>query len=163
MDRTTQITHARLAIEEIMFTYAEGIDRGDMETMAQLFAQGAIVLPDGGEIRGYQEVLDSYTGMVMFYDDDENLVPYKRNQCSPRTRHVTTNLVFSFDDDVSRADVKSYFTVYQTMAGKNEVIAGGRYVDVFERAQDDWHLATRIIHFDNMGDMSRHNTAFEAS
>lgn len=163
MDRISQIAQARQAIEEIMFTYAEGIDQGDIETMAQLFAQGAIVLPDGGEIKGYQEVFDAYTGMVMFYDENENLVPYKRNECTPRTRHVVTNLIFDFDDDVTCADVRSYFSVYQTLDGKNEVIAGGRYVDRFERTKQSWHLATRIIHFDNMGDMSRHNTAFEDS
>lgn len=161
MDRINQMMLARHVIEEIMFTYAEGIDLGDMETMAQLFAQGAIVLPDGNEIRGYQEVLDAYTGMVMFYDDDENLVPYQRNACTPRTRHVVTNLIFDFNNAVTVADVRSYFTVYQTLAGKNEVVAGGRYVDRFEKTIQGWHLATRSILFENMGDMSRHNTQFE--
>jgi 3-phenylpropionate/cinnamic acid dioxygenase small subunit len=161
MDRINQITQARHVIEQIMFTYAEGIDTGDIETVAQLFAQGAIVLPDGSEIKGYQEVYDQYTGMVMFYDDNEQLVPYKRHECSPRTRHVVTNLMFEFNNDVTVADVKSYFMVYQTMEGKNQVIAGGRYVDRFERTIHGWHLVTRTIHFDNMGDMSRHNTAFE--
>ena len=162
MDRSSQIAVARSVIEEIMFTYAEGIDLGDMESMAMLFMQGAIVLPDGSEIRGYQEVLDSYTGMVMFYDDEENIVPYKRHACSPRTRHVVTNLIFKFNNAVTVADVRSYFMVYQTLGGKNEVIAGGRYVDRFEKAINGWHIATRQILFENMGDMSRHNTAFEA-
>jgi len=161
MDRTTKIAQSRAAIEEIMFAYAEGIDSGDIESVAQLFLQGAIVLPDGSEIRGYQQILEQYTAMVMFYDDQEQLVPYKRNACSPRTRHVVTNIVFKFDNDVKAADVKSYFTVYQTLAKQNQVIAGGRYVDRFERTIHGWHIATRTIHFDNIGDMSRHNTAFE--
>lgn len=160
MDRTTRMAQARGVIEGIMFTYAEGIDMGDIERVAELFMQGAIVLPDGSEIRGYQEVFDSYTGMVMFYDENEKLVPYKRNQCSPRTRHVVTNLIFDFDNAVTAADVRSYFTVYQTLGGKNEIIAGGRYVDHFEKAIHGWYLVTRTIHFENMGDMSRHNTAF---
>lgn len=161
MDRTTQMALARFVIEEIMFKYAEGIDLGDMESMAELFVQGAIVLPDGNEIRGYQEVFDSYAGMVMFYDDDENLVPYKRNECTPRTRHLVTNLIFEFNNRVTVADVRSYFTVYQTLGGRSEIIAGGRYIDRFERTIHGWHIATRAIHFENMGDMSRHNTAFE--
>ena len=161
MDRTNEIVQARYAIEEIMFGYAEGIDTGDIESVGELFAQGAIVLPDGSRISGYQEVFDAYAGMVMFYDDDENIVPYQRNECSPRTRHVVTNLVFEFDSEVSGADVKSYFTVYQTLGGENHLVAGGRYVDRFERSSQGWHIATRTIHFENMGDMSRHNTAFE--
>ena len=161
MDRINLMTVARSVIEEIMFTYAEGIDLGDIETVAELFTEGAIVLPDGNEIRGYQEVFDTYAGMVMFYDDDENIVPYQRNACSPRTRHVVTNLIFEFDNAVVVANVRSYFMVYQTLDGKNQVIAGGRYVDRFEKTIQGWHIATRAIHFDNMGDMSRHNTAFE--
>jgi len=161
MDRATQMSLARGVIEEILFTYAEGIDMGDIERVAALFNQGAIVLPDGNEIRGYQEVFDTYAGMVMFYDDEENLVPYQRNACTPRTRHVVTNLIFDFDNAVAVANVRSYFMVYQTLGGQNQVIAGGRYVDRFEKAISGWHLATRTIHFDNMGDMSRHNTAFE--
>ena len=66
MDRINLMTIARSVIEEIMFTYAEGIDLGDIETVAELFTEGAIVLPDGNEIRGYQEVFDTYAGMVMF-------------------------------------------------------------------------------------------------
>lgn len=162
MDRTTKIAQSRAAIEEIMFAYAEGIDCGDIESVAQLFAQGAIVLPDGSEIRGYQQVFDAYTGMVMFYDDEENLVPYTRHACTPRTRHVVTNIVFAFDNDVRAADVKSYFSVYQTLDKNNQVIAGGRYVDRFERSIHGWHFLTRTIYFENMGDMSRHNSAFEA-
>ena len=161
MERAIQMALARTVIENIMFSYAEGIDQGDIETVAQLFMQGAIVLPDGNEIRGYQEVLDAYTGMVMFYDADEKLVPYQRNACTPRTRHVVTNVIFEFDNAVTSVDVRSYFTVYQTLDGKNEVIAGGRYVDEFVKAIQGWYLAKRTIHFDNMGDMSRHNTAFE--
>ena len=163
MERAIQIALARSVIEEIMFTYAEGIDQGDIETVAQLFMQGAIVLPDGNEIRGYQEVFDSYTGMIMFYDEQERLVPYQRNACSPRTRHVVTNLIFEFDNAVASAHVRSYFTVYQTLGGKNEVIAGGRYVDHFVKAIHGWYLVERKIHFENMGDMSRHNTAFEGA
>jgi hypothetical protein len=163
MERTSLLVEARLAIEKIMFTYAEGIDLGDIETVAELFANGAIVLPDGTEVRGQSAVFDSYADMVMFYDDDENIVPYQRNACSPRTRHVVTNLIYDFDDAVTLANVRSYFTVYQTLGGTNQVIAGGRYADRFENSGKGWFIATRTIHFDNMGDMSRHNIAFESN
>ena len=42
MDRINLMIVARSVIEEIMFTYAEGIDLGDIETVAELFAEGPV-------------------------------------------------------------------------------------------------------------------------
>ena len=156
MDRTVQLAQARFVIEEIMFRYAELLDAGDLEGLSALFARGAIKPAIGEPVKGAEEVLKLYSTAVKFYDADEKLVPYLRGQCTPRTRHVTTNLIFEFDNAVMAATVRSVFTVYQTLAGRNEIVAGGRYVDRFVRTLQGWHLDERQIIIENAGDMSGH-------
>ncbi len=156
MDRALNIAQARFAIEGIIFRYAEALDGGDLETLAELFAAGAVKPAVGKPAKGAQEVLDLYAKVVKFYDAEENPVPYQRGQCTPRTRHLTTNLIFEFDNAVTEAEVRSYFTVQQNLGGRNELIAGGRYVDQFRRTISGWHLAERQILLDSPGDLSRH-------
>jgi len=156
MERTLQIAQARFVIEGIIFRYAELLDAGDLEGLAALFARGAIRPAVGEPVRGADEVLSLHTRLVKFYDDDENLVPYQRGQCTPRTRHLTTNLIFEFDNAVMEASVRSLFTVYQTLGGRSEILGGGRYVDRFLRTLQGWHLDEREIIIEHSGDMSRH-------
>ena len=156
MDRTVQLAQARFVIEEIMFRYAELLDAGDLEGLSALFARGAIKPAVGEPVKGAEAVFGLYASVVKFYDAEENLVPYERGQCTPRTRHVTTNLIFEFDNAVKQATVRSVFTVYQTLVGRSEIVAGGRYVDKFVRTLQGWHLDEREIIIENAGDMSRH-------
>ena len=156
MDRTQNVAQARFAIEDIIFRYAEALDEGDLETVSQLFANGAIKPAVGEPAEGAQEVFKLYSSIVKFYDEGEHEVPYRRRECTPRTRHVTTNLIFAFDSTVTEAQVRSYFTVYQNLGGRNELIVGGRYVDKFKRTISGWHLVERQIHIENAGDLSRH-------
>jgi 3-phenylpropionate/cinnamic acid dioxygenase small subunit len=116
-------------------------------------------MPDGNTLTGAEEICDHYRNLIIFYDSDGNVVPYQRGECTPRTRHVITNLVFDFDNAVKAADVRSYFTAYQTIGDRNEIIAGGRYVDHFELDLQGWHIVEREIFLDNQGDMSQHLTA----
>ena len=156
MDRSQNVAQARFAIEGIVFRYAEALDGGDLEALAELFAAGVVKSAVGEPAKGAQEVFDLYAKVVKFYDADENPVPYQRRQCTPRTRHVTTNLIFEFDNAVTQAEVRSVFTVYQNLGGRNELVAGGRYVDQFRRTMAGWHLAERQILLDGPGDLSRH-------
>ena len=156
MDRSVAVAQARFAIEGIIFRYAEALDGGDLEALAELFAAGAIKPAVGQPARGAEAVLALYAEVVKFYDADENPVPYKRRQCTPRTRHLTGNLIFEFDNPVIEAQVRSCFTVCQSLGGRIDIIAGGRYVDQFRHTIAGWHLAERQILIDHSGDLSRH-------
>ena len=156
MDRTLKITQARFAIEDALFRYAEAIDTGDIETVGTLFAHGAVVLPNGDKVEGYQAVFELYRDIIIFYDDAEQPTPYVRGACSPRTRHVTSNVIYEFDNEVTSAEVRSYFSVYQTLGQQNTIIAGGRYVDRFDKDIGGWHISERRIYNENFGDMSGH-------
>jgi len=156
MERFQQTSLARQVIEEIMYRYAYCIDTADIETLGNIFAAGALISQDGTETRGPKAITELFSEAIIFYDADGNKVPYVRKQCSPLTRHVTTNVITEFDNQIAVADVKSYFTVYQTIDGANPIIAGGRYEDRFERDPYGWHLIERRILIDNLGDMSHH-------
>lgn len=156
MERTVKISQGRHAIEDIIYGYAEGIDTGNLETVAPLFAHGVMVMPDGSELNGPEEVLRTFSDVIIFYDDEENVVPYQRGACSPRTKHVVTNSIFEFDNAVRNADVRSYFTVYQSLGGANEIIVGGRYIDQYELMIQGWVLVRREVYLENVGDLSRH-------
>lgn len=156
MERTISEAVGRLSIERVLFGYAEAIDTGDIESVSELFAKGVIVMPDGKTLEGSDEVFEHYAGIIRFFDADGNEVDYARGECSPRTRHVTTNVTYRFNNAVNQAEVKSYFTVYQTLDGQNVIVAGGRYVDDFHLDLTGWHVRERRIFLDNPGDITRH-------
>jgi 3-phenylpropionate/cinnamic acid dioxygenase small subunit len=136
---------ARAAIEALIFTYAERLDAGDLAGVAALFAAATYRGAQGGEYRGAAAVEAVLTSRVMLYDG------------IPRTRHVTTNLVVTFDAAETAASARSYFTVFQAADGLPlQPIVAGRYHDRFALSADGWRFADRLIHVDLIGDLSRH-------
>ena len=145
---------ARLEIESIMFHYTSSIDSGDLESTAKIFTKGAIHSP-GNILQGYSEVFDTYESAIIFYDDEDNEVEYNRLKCSPKTKHLNTNIQYSFNADITSANVSSYFTVYQTIKSKSQIVVGGRYEDEF-LLEGNWYLKLRKIYIENLGDMTFH-------
>ena len=156
MERTLKIVLARHAIEAIVFGYAEAVDSGELERLVKLLAGCELVMPDGRTLEGGRTIADHYAGILQFFDQAGNAVTYGSSPCSPLTKHVTTNLQFDFDNAVSSADVRSYFTVYQGGPAGNAIVAGGRYLDRFEETLHGWQITRRVIHVDHTGDMRHH-------
>lgn len=156
MERTLETVLARHAIEAIVFGYAEAVDSGEFERLVTLLARCEVIMPDGGSLAGGRAVAEHYARIVQLYDRDGKVVEYGSGHCTPLTKHVTSNLQFDFDNAVSRAGVRSYFTVYQGGPAGNAIVAGGRYVDRFERNLHGWQIVRREIHVDHQGDMRHH-------
>ena len=154
MERTIKVAQARFCIEEIMFQYAEAIDDGQLEMLGPLFARAEIINADGQTIFG-EDIVDHYRDRVIMYDKDGNEAAYEAGLTTPRPRHVNTNILYQFNNPVNRADVRSCFTAYQTIDRQNEIVAGGRYEDVFEKDLQGWHIVSRKIMLDHWGDTSR--------
>ena len=75
---------------------------------------------------------------------------------TPRTKHLTTNLVVEVDDTRELATCRSYFTVFQqTDEVPLQPIVAGRYRDEFRRTVD-WHFTRRHMIVDLVGDVSQH-------
>jgi 3-phenylpropionate/cinnamic acid dioxygenase small subunit len=137
-------------IENLLYSYAERIDLGDLEGVASLFAHGCIKPgPDAGPeaiVRGRDAVLKMYQEATRLYPDG-----------TPRTRHITTNAIIEVDEDGACASARSYFTVVQqTDVLPLQPIISGRYHDTFQRIQGVWWFDTRIMLVDLLGNLKEH-------
>ena len=141
---------AARAIENLLYLYAERIDAGDLEGVADLFAHGRIqASPGPGEARtfaGRDAVLALYRASTRLYDDG-----------TPRTKHVTTNAFIELEPGGVRANARSGYTVFQ-QAGDAPLqpIICGRYADTFHVIDGRWWFDTRVMHVDLLGDLTRH-------
>lgn len=136
----------REAIARLVHLYAERLDAGDFEGVAALFARATFRSDQRpGVRRGSAEVLAVYRGTVALHDG------------SPRTKHVTTNLVVDLEPDGQGAAARSYFTVFQACPGLPlQAVIAGRYEDRFARGPSGWEFADRLIRIDLVGDLRFH-------
>ncbi len=133
-------------ISRLMYTYAERLDEGDFEGVAELFAEATFrSAGQDAVLRGRDQVLAVYRMTVATYDG------------KPATKHVTTNLIVELDGSGDSASARSYFTVLQACSGLPlQPIVAGRYHDRFVRRDGRWRFADRLIFVDLVGDVSRH-------
>ena len=132
-------------ITNLLYRYAELMDQGDLDAVADLFAHARIKMGDGyvdaaGLKKNWEEV-------VIMYDDG-----------TPRTKHVTTNAIVEFDAAGTTATARSYYTVFQQVDNEPlQPIIVGRYHDRFELVDGAWRWAERDYSLvDRVGDLSRH-------
>jgi 3-phenylpropionate/cinnamic acid dioxygenase small subunit len=156
MEHTVILSQARLAIEDVLYAYAEAVDSGDLDALARLLRACDLQLPNGVRLQGGSAIADHYRSIIRFYDASGHEVEYQSGACTPRTRHVTTNVRVTLSAQANGADVSSYFTAYQSIDGRNEIVAGGRYLDRFALTLGRWTMVGRRVLVDNPGDMSRH-------
>jgi len=137
----------RQQIEELLYAYAERIDAGDFAGVGALFTLGEIrVAEDGPSIRGAEAVRQLYAATVRLYGDG-----------TPRTKHVTSNVMVEVDEAVGTATARSYFTVLQQLEDfPLQVIVAGRYHDTFARVDGVWRFKVRRMSVDLQGDLARH-------
>jgi ketosteroid isomerase-like protein len=139
----------QFAVPRLIALYAERIDAGDFAGVADLFGDATVTAEGNDAVqRGADEVRAMYEGWVRRYDDG-----------TPRTKHVTTNLILDVDEDAGTATCRSYFTVLQqTDALPLQPIIAGRYHDEFERADGTWRFTRRHMITDLVGDLGHHLT-----
>lgn len=136
------------AITELLYTYAECIDLGDYEGIARLFAEGSITREGYDEkATGYDAVLHRYTSRTRRHADG-----------TPRTKHVTTNVIVDVDEEAGTAKCRSYFTVFMHLRGEFALqpIISGRYHDTLTRGDAGWRFQNRHIISELIGDLSMH-------
>jgi 3-phenylpropionate/cinnamic acid dioxygenase small subunit len=136
------MTDDRDAIAALVYAYAEYLDSGALERLADLFTHATLRSNRNPAVRrGREEALALYQSTVALYDG------------IPCTKHVITNLVI----DVGGAAARSYFTVLQARPELPlQVIIAGRYHDRFARTEGRWHFTDRLILVDLVGDLRFH-------
>ena len=132
-------------IENLIYRYAELLDDGELEAVADLFSTACIVAPDGSESRGREAVLAMYRNSTRIFPDTGN----------PATHHVTTNVQIEVDTDTATA--RSYFTVLQAQGDfALQPIITGRYHDEFRFDGQRWSFSRREMYPRLFGELGRH-------
>lgn len=133
------------AIENLIATYAELVDNGDFAGLGALLAD-AIFTGSGAPVSGAGVIEQMFRDLLIVYDDG-----------TPRTKHVTTNVIIDADEGAGTATARSYVTVFQARPGLAlQAIMSGRYHDRFQRRDGHWRFAERQVRIDLVGDLSGH-------
>jgi 3-phenylpropionate/cinnamic acid dioxygenase small subunit len=137
-------------IENLLYTYAERIDAGDLDGVADLFAHGRIHGVENGPpetvFEGRDAVRALYGMSTRLYDDG-----------TPKTKHLTTNARIEVDEDAGTASARTNYAVTQaTDELPLQLIITGHYQDSFHLVDGRWWFDTRVMFIDQTGDLSKH-------
>jgi ketosteroid isomerase-like protein len=133
------------AIENLIATYAELVDHADFAGLGALLAD-ATFTGSGAPVSGAIAIEQMFRDMLVVYDDG-----------TPRTKHVTTNIIIDADEQAGTAAARSYVTVFQARSGLAlQAIMSGRYQDRFVRRDGHWRFTERRVRIDLVGDLSGH-------
>lgn len=137
-------------IENLLYTYAERLDAGDLDGVAALFAHGRICGvedgPPGTVFSGTAGVRQMYEMATKLYADG-----------TPKTRHFTSNVRVEVDEGAGTAhSTANYLVTQATPDLPLQVIVTGHYHDSFHRVDGDWWFHTRTMFVDQLGDTSHH-------
>jgi 3-phenylpropionate/cinnamic acid dioxygenase small subunit len=135
-------------IENLIYCYAERIDAGDLEGVAELFRDAEIVSTAHNVRRaGLDEVLEMYALSCRIH----------ASTGTPLTKHLTTNVIIELEKNSREASARSYYTVIQaTDALPLQPIISGRYRDRFRKVDEKWQFASREMLVDLIGNCSEH-------
>lgn len=144
------MTDSARTIENLLYTYAERLDAGDLDGVAALFEHGSICGVEDGPpetvFTGATGVRRMYEMATRIYDDG-----------TPKTKHLTTNVHVNVDDEAGTARSSAYYCVTQaTPELPLQIIVTGHYHDTFQRIDGSWWFDTRTMYVDQIGDTSQH-------
>ena len=137
------MTSSEVAITNLLYRYAELIDHGLIDELAdELFGHAQFILaPDAPTIDG-PAMGRLLKKLVIVHEDG-----------TPMTRHVITNAIVHVDERAGTATCRSYYTVFQHLSP----IVQGRYDDRFARIEGEWCFTQRDYSMmDITGDTSEH-------
>lgn len=137
-------------IEDLLYAYAERLDAGDLDGVADLFTHGRICGVEGGPpetvFEGREGVRGLYEMATRLYEDG-----------TPKTRHATTNARVEVDEEGGTATCRAYYAVTQATPDLPlQVIITGHYHDTFHRVDGTWWFDSRTMFVDQVGDLSHH-------
>ncbi|MFT4614598.1 MAG: 3-phenylpropionate/cinnamic acid dioxygenase small subunit [Bacteroidia bacterium] len=135
-------------IENLIYRYAESIDNGNLEDVAELFRNATIFSPAHNVSRtGYDEVLQMYQLSCRLHEPSD----------TPLTKHLTTNVIIEVSQGGDSATARSYYTVIQaTHSLPLQPIISGRYRDSFIKEAGTWRFTRREMVVELIGDCSEH-------
>jgi 3-phenylpropionate/cinnamic acid dioxygenase small subunit len=144
------MTDSAIEITNLLYTYAQLLDGGDLDGVAALFEHGRIYGVENGPpetvFTGSSGVRGMYEMSTRLYEDS-----------TPKTHHNTTNVQLDIDEAQGSARSTSYYCVTQaTPELPLQVIVTGHYKDTFQRVDGAWRFDSRTMFIDQVGDLSHH-------
>ena len=138
-------------IKNLIYQYADHLDRGDLRSVAAMFRDGKILARGGAgqptEIVGEEAVYGMYETFTRLYADNG----------TPHTKHMTSNVMVNVEADGKTATSQAYAMVFQSLDDfPLQPIIGVRYYDSFEKTGQGWRFSTREIDSELFGDLSKH-------
>ena len=126
--KTARLEHLldRQDILDCLIRFSRGMDRFDRDLFLSAFHSDAVIA--AGEFVG---------GPVALYDWASKL--HERGQCA--THHNLLNHTCDIDGDI--AHTETYYLFAARNRDDSNWIAGGRYIDRFERRDGAWKIAVR--------------------
>jgi 3-phenylpropionate/cinnamic acid dioxygenase small subunit len=144
------VTDSARLVENLLYTYAERIDAGDFDGLADLFAHGRICGQEGGPP---ETVFEGRERVRALYE----WTTRRHQNGTPLTRHVISNAIIEVDDEAGTAAARSTYTVLQAAPDLPlQPIITGRYRDTFHRLDGTWWFDTRTMFVDLVGNLSQH-------
>lgn len=125
----------REAIRDCLLRYTRGIDRADEAMLRSAY---------------WPDATDDHAGMFTGLAEDYIAQAVRNAPTRCPTSHILTNEMIRIDG--ATAQVESY--VYGIHVGMElggvarDVIAAARYLDRFERRDDEWRIAARVVVID---------------
>lgn len=137
-------------IENLIASYAFLVDDGEFAELGDLLGDAEFSLNGGPVIKGRDAIEKFARDTLLTYNDG-----------TPRTRHVTTNIIIEAGEEAGEEEdtavSRSYYTVFQALPGfPLQAIASGRYQDRFQRTNGQWRFTRRIVTTSFTGDTSHH-------
>lgn len=123
----------RLAITDVLYQYATGLDSRDWDQLARCFTKDGVAdfLEFGGVNEGREAIVALCSGVLAGLDSSQHLIG------NPRVR---------LDGD--RAEADCYFQAQHFLtspAGGNTYSVGGRYADRLRRTEAGWQIEHRTL------------------
>ena len=133
LQRTVDELSAREAIRDVLYRYARGVDRADVELLKSCY---------------HPEAVDAHwTFIGNAYQFAEEILKSHQMGDLPLLKHFITNVLIELDGD--RAFVESSFLCMLDLPVEEgahaHLVSHGRYLDVFERRQDEWKIVSRLL------------------
>ncbi len=124
----------REAIRDVLVRYCRASDRCDEAMLRDVYWPDA--QDDHLEFSGSVDAFVAYSTPI--------LSAMRFNQ------HLIGNVLIEIDGD--RADVETYYQGYHSVpdeqGNRRDVFAGGRYLDNFEKRDDEWRILKRFVTVD---------------
>ena len=144
------MSDSALEITNLIYTYAERLDAGDLDAVAGIFARGRICGVENGPP---ETVFEGSAGVRKLYDMATKIY----EDGTPKTKHNTSNVQLYVNEAEGTARSTSYYCVTQATPDLPlQVIVTGHYKDTFHRLDGVWWFDSRVMFVDQVGDVSQH-------